>query len=640
MEKDKISIIICTYNTEKYISKCLDSLIEQSYSNLEIIIIDDGSKDQTKKILETYQKKDQRISLHYNKENKGLAYSRNVGLKKSTGDYIGFIDSDDYIDINYYEELHRALKKNQADIAVCDIKSVYEANNTVLTIEGCKGDPSKTLSYINVGLAASACNKLFKKELFENTTFDVGKVNEDVAVIIPIMVKSKKITYVKDVYYYYIQRENSIQNSEFSEKRFDIFSGVEHTLEKIKEYDTLEEYKNALIFNQIILLFLYQIIPIKDFKKRLYYLRKFYQYAKPYQINTNPFFQEFLKQTGRKTSYYYRFVVACECHKLFFIENIMIEGYQTIKQKFQTIPLLNPTEKQILELARKNANQKDQNLKISVVIPNYNYEKFLSQRIASILNQTVKISEIILLDDCSKDQSIQVLDTLEKCISPYIPVKKIYNKKNSGTPFAQWQKGMDFATGDYVWICEADDYCHKKMLKDLIKPIQKNPDIVISYCDTAMIDTTGNMIMSSIKKEIDQQNSKHWNQNYVIDGLEEIQKYAYLNCTIANVSSALIKRGDYKDFFASSKKYRQAGDWLFYVQLMKLGKVAYNKNARNYYRIHGSNVTSVTKKQAHLEEIKSIHQEIQQMYGYNDTQKKAIEKRYEYLKRIWDLPNS
>ena len=157
---------------------------------------------------------------------------------------------------------------------------------------------------------------------------------------------------------------------------------------------------------------------------------------------------------------------------------------------------------------------------------------------------------------------------------------------------------MDFATGDYVWICEADDYCHKKMLKDLIKPIQKNPDIVISYCDTAMIDTTGNMIMSSIKKEIDQQNSKHWNQNYVIDGLEEIQKYAYLNCTIANVSSALIKRGDYKDFFASSKKYRQAGDWLFYVQLMKLGKVAYNKNARNYYRIHGSNVTSVTKKQA------------------------------------------
>lgn len=636
MKKDKISIIVCAYNTELYITKCIDSLIQQTHFNLEIIVIDDGSTDQTKRILQEYEKKDSRIILHFNKENKGLAYSRNVGLKKSTGNYIGFIDSDDYIDSNYYEQLLESIKENNADIAVCDIKSVYDLTGTTIIQEGCKGDPEESLSFINVGLAASACNKLFKKELFDGIKFDVGKINEDVAVIIPIMTKAK-LTYVKDSYYYYVQRENSIQNSSFSDKKFDIFHGVSETLRKIKMDEKFESYRDALVFNQIILLFIYQIIQIPNYKQRRLILKKWNQYAKPYNISKNPYWKEFLKNTGKKTRMYYSLVLSLECHKLFFLENIVISLFQSLKKHFQTITLLNLEENEIRKLAAQNSNLKSDSPSISVVIPNYNYEKFLVERISSILSQKVKISEIIFLDDCSNDSSIQIIDNLEKWISPSIPVIKKYNEKNSGTPFAQWQKGMELATGDYVWICEADDYCHPNMLKELVKPIKKEKDIVISYCDTAMISTDGKVIASSVKKEIDQQHTKHWNHNYVIDGIEEIKNYAYLNCTIANVSSTLIKKGDYQEFFEKSKQYRQAGDWLFYIQIMKLGKVAYNKKAYNYYRIHGNNVTSTTKKQSHLKEIQKIHEEIDKRYGLTEEQRKMIQKRYDYLKRVWNL---
>ena len=136
---------------------------------------------------------------------------------------------------------------------------------------------------------------------------------------------------------------------------------------------------------------------------------------------------------------------------------------------------------------------------------------------------------------------------------------------------------------------------------------------------------------------MDQQHTKHWKHNYVIQGIEEIKNYAYLNCTIANVSSTLIKKGDYQEFFEKSKQYRQAGDWLFYIQIMKLGKVAYNKKAYNYYRIHGNNVTSTTKKQSHLKEIQKIHEEIDKRYGLTEEQRKMIQKRYDYLKRVWNL---
>lgn len=635
MKKEKISIIVCAYNTEKYIRKCIDSLIKQSYQNLEIIIINDCSKDNTQNILEEYEKKDSRILLFSNKENKGLAYSRNLGLSKSSGTYVGFIDSDDYIDPDYYEKLMHCIKSSESEIAVCDIKSIFEKDGTSLICECCNKKEEGKLSYINVGLAASCCNKLFLKSLFDPDPFDVGKINEDIAVVIPLILKAKKVSYVKDSYYYYIQRESSIQNSEFTEKKFDICYGVDHTLKKIKNKDT--KIKDAIIFNQIILLFFYEITKISNAKERKKVLKTFYKKTKKYNILNNQFLNDFYKNSGRKTGYYYRLLLFLEFHKCFSITNNLISLYHFIKKKFQTIPLINDSMEDVLNLAKEQARKKNQYPKISVVIPNYNYEKFLIQRVTSILRQKVKIHEIIFLDDNSKDNSCKLIDKIIEVIDPYIKTKKVYNKENSGSPFIQWEKGFSLASGDYIWICEADDYCNKNLLKELIKPIKKSHNIVISYCDTSMIDASGKILVSSIKKEIDIQNSGHWNHNYIINGKKEIEDYAFLNCTIANVSSALLKKDDYKNIFEKSKQLKQAGDWMFYLELMNNGDVAYTNKACNYYRIHGSNVTSVTKKQAHFNEIKKIHNEIEKKYGLNEFQKKQIQKRYEFLEKVWNI---
>ena len=229
MEKEKISVIICCYNTEKYINKCIESVLNQTYKNLELIIIEDCSTDNTLKLLNKYG--DSRIKLLVNKKNKGLSYSRNKGIKNATGKYLAFIDSDDYIPNDYFEKLHKSLIKNNADISICDFNIVYEDKNISSISPGCIGEVN-SLNIINNGLAAACCNKLIKKESFKYP-FEIGKINEDIASIIPIIANSKKVSYTNETYYNYIQRENSIQNSRFSDKRFDIFYGVELALSRI-----------------------------------------------------------------------------------------------------------------------------------------------------------------------------------------------------------------------------------------------------------------------------------------------------------------------------------------------------------------------------------------------------------------------
>ena len=234
MKNPKISVIVSVYNTEKYIEKCLDSLLNQTYSNIEIVVINDCSTDGSLKILKKYAKKYDNMILIENKENKGLSYSRYVGLEKATGEYIGYIDSDDYVDSTYYEQMMKAIKKEKSEIAIADMKIVYEDGSFPDYVsKGCNGEVN-TLNIIKNGLAASACNKLFKREIIDKYKFSEGKLNEDLAVILPSIVAAKKISYVENNNYYYVQHTGSIQNSRFSDRRFDIFYGVELTLKRIK----------------------------------------------------------------------------------------------------------------------------------------------------------------------------------------------------------------------------------------------------------------------------------------------------------------------------------------------------------------------------------------------------------------------
>ena len=287
-------------------------------------------------------------------------------------------------------------------------------------------------------------------------------------------------------------------------------------------------------------------------------------------------------------------------------------------------------------LAIKQSN-KHNNIKLSVIIPNYNYEKFLLQRLYSILIQKEKIYEIIILDDCSKDNSRNKIKEICNRLNKHIDIKYIFNEKNSGSAFKQWEKGFDNVSGDYIWICEADDYCDKRFLSHVLKPLKNDKEIVLSYSDTAFIDADGTIIIKTIVPEIDIMKTNHWNSNFINDGKKEVKDYSFLNCTIANVSSCIIKKGNYKDIFKMMREYKQAGDWVFYNAVMQHGKIAYTNKNYNYYRQHGKNISSTIKKEAHLEEIKKIYEYEIKNYELNKDAKEKMKERIDFLQNVWKL---
>lgn len=636
MKNPKISVIVPVYNVEKYLDICLDCLVNQTYSNLEIIVINDCSKDNSEKIIKKYLNNFDNIIYVKNKENRGLSFARNVGLEKSSGEYIGYIDSDDYVSYEYYESLMNTMIREKADVVVCDINTVYE-NDNASNRNYCGSNNNEKIDFINNGFAASACNKLFKRKNIQEYKFSVGKVNEDLAVIMPIVIKANKVAYNDEVFYNYVQRNNSIQNSSISDKRFDIFYGVNQTLERIKDCNNYLEYKDAIIYNQLITFFLYVIPKEKRLFRRAKLLRKYHRLVKQYEIMKNQYLWNFLASQGKKHRIYYSLLFKLNNSGFSFIASLVISLYRMSKLFNRRVIKNNINLNDLIILAKKQNNRKKEKISVSAIIPNYNYERFLYQRLYSILNQQYKINEIIILDDYSSDNSRQLIDDVISKLSKYIDIKKEYNTKNSGSAFKQWEKGMDLAKSNYVWIAEADDYCDKRMLKNLIKPVLKNNKIIISYCNTAFIDVSGNIIMKSIVPEIDIMKTGHWNNSYINKGSEEFKSYSFLNCTIANVSSCIIKKENYKEEFKLSGKFKQAGDWLFYVNIMHKGYISYCNKAYNYYRLHGNNVSSVTKKQDHLNELIRIHNYYDEKYKLTDFQKAEVKKRYSFLKKVWNL---
>lgn len=633
----KISVIVAVYNTEKYLDRCIESLLNQTYKNMELVIVEDCSTDSSRKLLKKY-KDNKNIKIFYNKENRGLSYSRNYGLKKSTGDFIGYIDSDDYVEADYYEKLMSSIKDNKSDIAICDIKLVDEQTNKIQRCK-CYTNDFDVCSVVNNGFAASACNKLFKRKNIEKYPFAEGKVNEDIAVVIPTVIQAKKISYA-DTCYFYVQRGGSIQNSRFSNKRFDIFDGVKTTLERIKNEKDYEFYKNAIVYNQLILLLMFGIPKERNFIKRYKFLKKFNELFKDYKITKNTNYLEYLENSKRINQIYYKNLVSLNEKKMILLDNIWISFYKTLRflKHKKNKKLIPKIDIQSIEKAAKKQNKlTEQSIKISVVIPNYNYSNYLYQRVYSILNQNYKIHELIILDDASKDNSLFYIEQIEQKISEFVNVKVVVNDINSGNAFSQWQKGMNLASGDYVWVAEADDYAKKNFLNEVVSPLKENNNIVISYADTGFIDSNGYITKNSLVDQIDILNTNHWNASYVNKGIAEINCYSYLNCTIPNVSGTIIKKGNYDEIFEEAKKYHQSGDWFTYLNILNLGDISFINKALNYYRVHGNNISQTFDKKAHILEIQRIYKFVKEKYGIDEEQQIQMYNRIKFLCKVWSV---
>ena len=224
--KPTISIIIPVYNAEKYLKDCITSVLSQTYYNLEIILIDDGSTDSSSQLVDVYAKSDSRIKTIHQK-NTGLSGARNTGLKIATGKYVTFVDSDDQIAPGMVKGLLTALQESNADIAICSFKETYPNGKTKHfshnhSTQTYTAKEALAAMLQEKGFMLSTTIKLFPTQYFKNIKFPLGKLHEDVGTTYKLFFKASKLVFVPDEYYIYMHHDNSIINQTFDDRKFDL----------------------------------------------------------------------------------------------------------------------------------------------------------------------------------------------------------------------------------------------------------------------------------------------------------------------------------------------------------------------------------------------------------------------------------
>ena len=279
----KISVIVPVYNVENYLEKCLNSLVNQTLEEIEILVINDGSTDDSQKIIDEFQKKFPQKIKAFSKKNGGLSDARNFGIERASGNFLAFVDSDDYISENMLQEMYELAIKNQAELVICNLQKVDE--NGIVTQKltqipnfSEKIDMEKNFSVFS-DLSYFACNKIFKKELFDGKRFQKGMHFEDIELIPQILLQCKILAKTDAFHYQYLERSNSISKSH-TERGLDILKSVEN-VEKAFENSMYSFKKNELKGFQIlegIYTFLAYLAFVKDdevYDKMNFQLKKF-----------------------------------------------------------------------------------------------------------------------------------------------------------------------------------------------------------------------------------------------------------------------------------------------------------------------------------------------------------------------------
>lgn len=248
--QDLISVIVPVYKVEKYLKRCVDSILAQTYPCLEVILVDDGSPDGCPAICDEYAREDRRVRVIH-KENGGLSDARNAGIDAAKGNFLGFVDSDDYVHPRFYELLLQVLKEEGADIAGCDVKKVCETEK----IKESERQPVQRAVYSGREATANlydaqmylksvvAWNKLYKKELFEEIRFPKGKLHEDEFTSYKLLYQSESVVYIDRAYYFYFQREDGIMGKEqrkISPAVLEAYEGMETFFFERGEKDLLQ----------------------------------------------------------------------------------------------------------------------------------------------------------------------------------------------------------------------------------------------------------------------------------------------------------------------------------------------------------------------------------------------------------------
>ena len=244
--------------------------------------------------------------------------------------------------------------------------------------------------------------------------------------------------------------------------------------------------------------------------------------------------------------------------------------------------------------------------KITAIIPNYNYANFLPERVESIVNQTFPVYELLILDDCSKDNSAEVAEKLIRKYKNHFRggIQYLPNEQNAGV-FRQWYKGVSLAKGDLIWIAEADDKCRETMQSKLVHAF-RDPLVKIAYAQSALIDGDGEIYPETFLQHTLHVSKYKWTQDYIWDARTETETDLAVKNTIPNASGALIRKTAFSQIPEDLFSYKVIGDWFAYLHMIQDGKVAFCAEPLNLYRRHPGSVVSKNPDRL-LEELKTLY---------------------------------
>jgi glycosyltransferase involved in cell wall biosynthesis len=264
--------------------------------------------------------------------------------------------------------------------------------------------------------------------------------------------------------------------------------------------------------------------------------------------------------------------------------------------------------------------------KVSIIVPNYNHGKFIGQRLQSIFNQTYQDFEVLLLDDCSTDNSREIIDSYSS--HPKV-TQVILSENNSGSPYVQWHKGITRSRGQYIWIAESDDFADPVFLETAIAPLERDESVVISHCQSWRVDESGEILFSCSDWL-----GERWKTNFQNAGIDEFYDYGIYSHGIFNASAVVFSKSAFNKISHEFLNYRFVGDDVMWCEIMWQGDIVYNAKNLNYFRIHDhSSSRKLTREGTRLVEgYKSLnyYQSVK-----NCSKKSSFKKKLNYLAGIW-----
>lgn len=582
----KVSVIIPVYNVEEYLKKCLDSVVNQTLKEIEIICIDDGSTDNSLKILKQYAKKDKRITV-IKQKNLHAGVARNAGLAVAKGEYVHFLDSDDWIDADTYDKLYKIAKKHKCSFVKFKSYSYDEQTHQVVSSYFTDINYMQENTFVSIDEDAQTALRMsdapwsgiYKLSFLNdnNIRFDNFICANDTGFYYRCLLKSRKFYFVTDRFVYYrINNNKSLIG--IRPLNFDCQIKLHKRILQIAKDETLF-LKNLLDAH-----FCHAIL----WRYKNYMADK--HLSKSVKNNIKKLTAEFFSGD-----------VNIEYKKAYFSYLIEKKDFNMFMRAYLFFPYY--------WLKLKMMKYKQQNIntpKVSIIIPIYNTERYLADCLNSIIKQTLKDIEIICINDCSKDNS---LDVLKKFAKKDKRIVIINNKKNTGAPGAVRNIGLKYAKGQYIGFIDSDDYVDQNYFKKLyLEAVKNDADIACSlelvhiYPDQRISKRLncreGTLITPEEKSALMQVSGSVWNKIYRKSFLQN-----------NNVSCYQIKHFSEDNYFSM-------------IAMSIANKiVTCTKTGFYYYRHHENSITSeisTNKDFIIFDTYKSIDREIKKYFKDKD----------------------